>query len=406
MIRSLIAEPKMDEMKLSFAYGVCKMAHHVKKLMDDKGISHLRNLQNNGSESTGYTLLKTQFQLFINFRYYFDDFDGTMICKSIDERELHKREYDIRRNARLMQSKVGNVDSSKALNVGLIVRESSETKSKRHVSSSISENDTHTDDADINSLKNKQPMVKVKLSAEHNILANEQQHSVQSESIYVTYLLEKGNNVLESRNIDLESSMARLLAENVKLNKENEHLKQTYKDLSDSIKKTSVQSKDHADSLIIQLNCKSVKNADLKAQIQEKVFANAALKNELRKIKGISVDTKLAKLSTLGKPVLQPHRNQSVVRKPHAFKSEQFRFSKPRFATQVDVKYDFPKSVTPYYLPIVRDLVLEKPHHKIAPSLIKNSSKESHGSSDMTHKYYLEEAKKRHKKEIGSQQLV
>ncbi|GJV25187.1 reverse transcriptase domain-containing protein [Tanacetum coccineum] len=35
-----------------------------------------------------------------------------------------------------------------------------------------------------------------------------------------------------------------------------------------------------------------VENADLKAQIQEKVFANAALKNELRKLKGNSVDTK------------------------------------------------------------------------------------------------------------------
>nr|GFB96233.1 hypothetical protein [Tanacetum cinerariifolium] len=168
-----------------------------------------------------------------------------------------------------------------------------------------SRNDTHTDDADINSVNDKQPMAKVQLSAEHNILANEQQHSEQSESIYDTYLLEKVDrnttpestgmshrggeidqnadakkflkngqhgqilnersneaniereiNALETRNIDLESSVARLLTENEKLNKENEHLKQTYKDLSDSIKKTSVQTKDHADSLIVQLNCK------------------------------------------------------------------------------------------------------------------------------------------------------
>ncbi|GJR36483.1 hypothetical protein Tco_1212167 [Tanacetum coccineum] len=33
-------------------------------------------------------------------------------------------------------------------------------------------------------------------------------------------------------------------------------------------------------------------NAELKAQIQEKVFAIAALKNDLRKLKGNSVDTK------------------------------------------------------------------------------------------------------------------
>ncbi|GJU81079.1 hypothetical protein Tco_1283444 [Tanacetum coccineum] len=36
--------------------------------------------------------------------------------------------------------------------------------------------------------------------------------------------------------------------------------------------------KDHNDSLIAQVNSKTVENADLKAQIQEKVFANAALK--------------------------------------------------------------------------------------------------------------------------------
>ncbi|GJR30186.1 putative ribonuclease H-like domain-containing protein [Tanacetum coccineum] len=59
--------------------------------------------------------------------------------------------------------------------------------------------------------------------------------------------------------------------ENERLHKENEHLKQTYKDLYDSIKKTRVQIKDHNDSLIAQINSKTVENADLKAQIQEKV---------------------------------------------------------------------------------------------------------------------------------------
>ncbi|GJU68278.1 hypothetical protein Tco_1254537 [Tanacetum coccineum] len=148
-------------------------------------------------------------------------------------------------------------------------------------------------------------------------------------------------------------------------------------------KEERVQTKDHADSLIVQLNCKSVENANLKTQIQEKVFANAALKNELRKLKGISVDTKLAKSSTSGKPVLQPHKNQPVVRQPTAFKSERSKFSKPWFASQVDMKNDLPKPVTPHYLPIVRDPMLEKPY------------KESHGSNDMAHKYYLEVAKEK-----------
>ncbi|GKE05150.1 hypothetical protein Tco_1397168 [Tanacetum coccineum] len=149
--------------------------------------------------------------------------------------------------------------------------------------------------------------------------------------------------VLKTINIELEHSVAKLLAENEKLHKENEHLKQTYKDLYDSIKKIRVQTKDHNDSLIAQINSKTVENADLKALVQEKLFANVALKNELRKLKGNSVDTKFAKPSILGKPVLQPLRNQSVVRQLNAFKSERSNFSKPRFASVGRLKFELEK---------------------------------------------------------------
>ncbi|GKA04642.1 hypothetical protein Tco_0683762 [Tanacetum coccineum] len=71
-------------------------------------------------------------------------------------------------------SKEGNVDSSKALDAGLVVTKSNETESERHVSSSRSGKDTHAKDADMNSVNDKQPMAEVQLTAEHNILANEQ----------------------------------------------------------------------------------------------------------------------------------------------------------------------------------------------------------------------------------------
>nr|GEW50842.1 hypothetical protein [Tanacetum cinerariifolium] len=73
----------------------------------------------------------------------------------------------------------------------------------------------------------------------------------------------------------------------------------------------------------------------------------------------------LAKLT--GKPVLQPHRNQSVVRQLTAFKSERPRISKPRFASQVNVNNDLSKPVTTHYLPKKREYVVAKPHHMIAP---------------------------------------
>nr|GEW50732.1 hypothetical protein [Tanacetum cinerariifolium] len=58
----------------------------------------------------------------------------------------------------------------------------------------------------------------------------------------------------------------------------------------------------------IKLKCKVAKlleeNEHLKAHIQEKMFATTTLKNELRKSKEDSVDTKFAKPSILEKPPL------------------------------------------------------------------------------------------------------
>ncbi|GJW24744.1 hypothetical protein Tco_0038555 [Tanacetum coccineum] len=112
--------------------------------------------------------------------------------------------------------------------------------------------------------------------------------------------IEKEIDVLETMNIELEHSVA-------KLHKENETLKQHYKDLYDSIKITRSKTTEQTTYLLAN-------NAELKAQIQENVFAIAALKNDLRKLKGHSVDTKFDKISVLGKPVLPSLKNQSVVR--------------------------------------------------------------------------------------------
>ncbi|GJY04898.1 hypothetical protein Tco_0370838 [Tanacetum coccineum] len=51
--------------------------------------------------------------------------------------------------------------------------------------------------------------------------------------------IKKEIEVLEKINIELEYSVAKLLTENEKLHKENEHLKQTYQDLYDSIINTT-----------------------------------------------------------------------------------------------------------------------------------------------------------------------
>ncbi|GJT95800.1 hypothetical protein Tco_1091318 [Tanacetum coccineum] len=108
--------------------------------------------------------------------------------------------------------------------------------------------------------------------------------------------IKKDIDEIETINIELEHSVAKLLSENENLRKEREHLKSIYKDQFDSIKKIRVQCKEHCDSLIAQINAKSVENSNLNAQLQEKVFAIVALKNELRNLKGKNVvDTAVSK---------------------------------------------------------------------------------------------------------------
>ncbi|GKF59141.1 hypothetical protein Tco_0175927 [Tanacetum coccineum] len=65
---------------------------------------------------------------------------------------------------------------------------------------------------------------------------------------------------IETLNIELEHRVSKLVAE-------NEHLKQTYKQLYDSIKPAHVQSKERRDALIKQVNLKSVEIFDLNAKL-------------------------------------------------------------------------------------------------------------------------------------------
>ncbi|GJZ38763.1 hypothetical protein Tco_0585326 [Tanacetum coccineum] len=95
---------------------------------------------------------------------------------------------------------------------------------------------------------------------------------------------------IETINIELEHSVTKLIAK-------NEHLKQTYKQLYDSIKPLRVRAKEHVESLVNQLNQKSVEITDLNAQLEEKVFVITALKNNLRKFKGKDIVDNAAQVS-------------------------------------------------------------------------------------------------------------
>nr|GEW98366.1 retrovirus-related Pol polyprotein from transposon TNT 1-94 [Tanacetum cinerariifolium] len=93
------------------------------------------------------------------------------------------------------------------------------------------------------------------------------------------YKIKKELEEIETINIELDHRVSKLVAK-------NEHLKQTYKQLYDSIKSTRIRSKEQCDDLINQVNLKSVEIFDLNASLQEKVLVITALKDDLRKLKG------------------------------------------------------------------------------------------------------------------------
>ncbi|GJU11132.1 hypothetical protein Tco_1133528 [Tanacetum coccineum] len=60
---------------------------------------------------------------------------------------------------------------------------------------------------------------------------------------------------------------------------------------------SSVRAKEHTESLVNQLNQKSIEVTDLNAQLQEKVFVITTLKNDLRKLKGKDIVDNAAQVS-------------------------------------------------------------------------------------------------------------
>ncbi|GJS16409.1 hypothetical protein Tco_0410881 [Tanacetum coccineum] len=284
------------------------------------------------------------------------------VKKSIDERAKNKREYDSWVNEKRMQITKEKVDLSKALDANIRPIYDEEPMAEVQTTAEINIFDTrqhHTDQPEFNnegevdqnaeqchdtcplpakltdnkiielsnqSLESRNIRLKTTVAQFQKDFLRIEAHCVNLELKYQNQALKEGKHgqfskvksneakvkhdidVIETINIELEHKVAKLL-------KENKTLKRHYKELFDSIKTTRAKTKEHITSLI-------AKNDEFKAQLQEKGFAIAALKNKLRKLTGNSVNTKFAKSLILGKPVLQPHRNQSVVRQPTAFKFE------------------------------------------------------------------------------------
>ncbi|GJR90242.1 integrase, catalytic region, zinc finger, CCHC-type containing protein [Tanacetum coccineum] len=116
---------------------------------------------------SAFRVLLQQFQTFLYSRFSFNNDEGLMIRKyfiaytKTDVPLFHDKLIQHMESLRESIQERAKHKRDKALDAGLVVTESNETELERHVSSSRSGKDTHAEDADINSVNDKQPMAKM-----------------------------------------------------------------------------------------------------------------------------------------------------------------------------------------------------------------------------------------------------
>nr|GEZ59010.1 integrase, catalytic region, zinc finger, CCHC-type, peptidase aspartic, catalytic [Tanacetum cinerariifolium] len=112
--------------------------------------------------------------------------------------------------------------------------------------------------------------------------------------------IKKDLEEIETINIELDHRVSKLIAK-------NEHLKQTYEQLYNSIKSARIQSKEQCHDLINQVNLKSVEISNLNASLQEKVLVITALKDDLRELKGKALADDVVTLHSIAPEMLKVH---------------------------------------------------------------------------------------------------
>nr|GEV10926.1 hypothetical protein [Tanacetum cinerariifolium] len=249
-----------------------------------------------------------------------------------------------------MQTTEEKVDTSKALDASLVDIESSGTESQEQDTSNRPGNDAHANDADIRPIYDEELMAKVQSTAEINIFTTGQQHTEQPEF----------NNEGEvDQNAEKCHDTCPLPAK-LTDNQITEHSYQSLKSENICVKKTIAQFQN--DFLRMEAHCVNLKLKYQNQALKEgqhgqfsKVKSNEAkIKHDIYVIETINIKLK--------------HKVAILLKENEALKRE-------------------------------TESTVVKPHHMIASSESRNSSKNMprFSSNDMVHNHYLEEAKKRHK---------
>ncbi|GJZ71615.1 hypothetical protein Tco_0635466 [Tanacetum coccineum] len=249
-----------------------------------------------------------------------------------------------------MQMQESKIDMGKAVDVDLVITESKGTESEVQDDNNSPGNDTDAEDADIRPIYDEESMAEVQLTVECNIFAIGQQHYCSQPKIiyevgcpvilelchvkslmldsspdnqttnYSKQSLESENILLKKIVAQFQKDFSRMEAHCIALELKYQNQALKSRQHGQILNKTSNKTKIKKEIDVLEIMNIELEHSVAKLpQIQEKVFAISALKNDLRRLRGNSVDTKFAKTSVLGKPVLQSLRKQSVVRQRIAF---------------------------------------------------------------------------------------
>nr|GEY33674.1 hypothetical protein [Tanacetum cinerariifolium] len=221
---------------------------------------------------TTFWVVNNQFQKFIDSQFTLD-YDSQMTDKYFVE--YTRIEYDRRVNKRQLQMQESKIDTGKAVDADLVVTESSRTKSKVQDNSSRSGNDTDADDADIRPIYDEEPMAKVQLTAECNILAIGKQHTEQPE------IINEGRVDQYPEQCQVKSPMLDSSSDNQK----TEYLIQSYESENILLKKTVAQFQ--KDFSRIEAHCISLElqnqNQALKSGQHGQIFNETSNKAKIKK---------------------------------------------------------------------------------------------------------------------------
>ncbi|GKD20793.1 hypothetical protein Tco_1222496 [Tanacetum coccineum] len=188
--------------------------------------------------------------------------------KAIVEIGWYKKVDDNKVNERTMQPQEGMVNMVKdKCDVGLVVKESNRTELEKQDESSSSRNDTRTKGADINLSNDRKPL--------NETIAQKDFSKLEAQSIAFEISLQhktQENNSLKTMQKENEIFLASLQIENA-------HLKQTYKDLFESIQSSKVET-NQCDKVKVKVNFDEIetKNTELEHQVASLIRENEHLK--------------------------------------------------------------------------------------------------------------------------------